>query len=83
MRSSPFMILATALACALLIGGEATAFAWFLDMMITGYLHLSVETTRLLGVAGVGLGVVVFGWTAVRVYRAEQALAAESLGTKG
>lgn len=80
MRSSPSVILATAAGCALLIGGEATAFAWFLDLMLTGYLGLSAETFRLLAMGGVGFGVLVFAWTALRVYKAEVALAAEPLG---
>ncbi|GAA0600617.1 hypothetical protein [Caenispirillum bisanense] len=77
MRSSITMMLATAAACALLVGGEVTAFAWFLDLMATGYLDLSMATFRLLALVGIGLGLAAFGWTAVRVFRIEQKLAAE------
>lgn len=78
MRSSSFMMFVTAAACALLVGGEVTAFAWFLDLIATGYLNLSSDTFRLLALAGVGLGVITFVWTAVRVFRIEQQLAADA-----
>lgn len=78
MRSSPLMIAFTAIACALMIGGEATAFAWFLDMMVTGYLHLSPDVFRILALVGIAAGLAVAAWTGVRVYRIEQRLAAEA-----
>lgn len=78
MRSSVTMMLATAAACALLVGGEVTAFAWFLDLIAAGYLDLSMATIQVLALVGVGLGVATFAWTAVRVFRIEQKLAAET-----
>lgn len=70
--------LVTAAACGILIGSEATAFAWFLDLLLYGYLHIPQSLFTALGWGGVAVGAAVALWTGVVTYRAENRLSAEA-----
>lgn len=79
MRSPIAAALAAAIACGLLIGGEATAFAWVVDLILMERLGLSREAAVIGGIVGIGIGLAASLWVAVKVYRAELALAAAAL----
>lgn len=79
MRSPLLAAASAALACGLLIGGEATAFAWFIDLILVEYIGLPDSAVPALAWSGVAVGVAAFAWVAMKVYRAELRLAAEAL----
>lgn len=69
--------LAAALACGLLIGTEATAFAWLFDIVLADILDITGTGGLILAWSGVVIGVAACAWTAVKVYHAELRIAAE------
>lgn len=74
MRSPILLALAAAVACGLLVGGEATAFAWTIDLVLMERLGLGRDVAVIAGLAGIGFGLAASLWVALKVYRAELAL---------
>jgi apolipoprotein N-acyltransferase len=79
MRTSLVAAIAAAAACGLLIGGETTAFAWALDLVVVDRLSLSDAAALIGGLVGIAVGGLVSLWVGVKVYRAELALAASAV----